>query len=279
MSYDPRLTPARPDLAAAHLEGRVEAARFVEGRALRVAVAVLPMTATADPEAGFSSQLLMGEPFVVYETDAPTGLAWGQAGRDGYVGYVPAAGLDGDAAAPTHHVPTLMTHCYPEPDLKTRPFDALPYLAEVRVSGQEGSFLELATGGFVPGRHLREGAPEATDWVAEAERFLGLPYVWGGKSTLGLDCSALVQLARHGTGLDCPRDSDMQAGLGAAVDGPFQRGDLVCWKGHIGVMLDGSTLLHANGFHMAVVREPLELARDRILAAEGLTVTTVRRLD
>ncbi|MEL6599517.1 MAG: NlpC/P60 family protein [Pseudomonadota bacterium] len=280
MTFDPRLVPARADVAAAHLEGEVTAERFVEGRHMQVATAILPLTSGPDPEASFASQLLLGERFTVYDHDDTTGLSWGQSKGDGYVGHVPAAGLEPVAEDPTHHITALLTHLYPEPDMKTRPFDALPFLAQVTVVGQEGRFLEVGQGGFLPARHAEAGAPEANDWVATAERFAGLPYLWGGRSSLGLDCSALVQLACQGAGRDCPRDSDMQAGIGSEVDpdGPLARGDLVCWKGHIGIMRDSTTLLHANAFHMAVASEPLDFARDRIKASEGLALTTVRRL-
>ncbi|WP_316013767.1 NlpC/P60 family protein [Roseobacter sp. HKCCA0434] len=280
MSFDPRRVPARRDLAAAHLKGEVEADRFVEGRQMAVATASAPLTAHRDPEAGLASQLLHGERFTVYDLDDATGLAWGQAARDGYVGWVPQAVLDAPGT-PTHVVTALMTHRYPEPDLKTRPFDMLPFLADVEIVGAEGRWLEVAQGGWVPAQHLGTERPGG-DWVALAEAFLGAPYLWGGKTVSGLDCSALVQLSLHGVGRDCPRDSDMQEGeMGAEIDpdGGFARGDLVFWKGHVGVMADADRLLHANGHAMAVTYEPIVEARARIEAQGGGPVTTARRLD
>ncbi|MGB0498409.1 MAG: C40 family peptidase, partial [Rubricella sp.] len=178
-----------------------------------------------------------------------------------------------------HHVIRPLALVYAEPDLKGRPIDALPFLARVSILGQSGRWLETEAG-WVPGRHLSEAAPAVADWVSVAERFEGAPYLWGGRSTLGIDCSALVQLSLMAAGRDCPRDSDMQAALGSAVseDAPLRRGDLVFWKGHVGVMLDGATLLHANAFHMATVREPLNLVRDRIEAMGDGPVTGIRRL-
>ncbi|MBB5514240.1 cell wall-associated NlpC family hydrolase [Rubricella aquisinus] len=278
MKHDPRLTPARPDIAAAHLSGTVNSDRFVEGRAMRVALPLLPLTMKPDPEAPLDTQLLFGEVFTVYDVDDNTGLAWGQSGRDGYVGWVPHAGLE-PPATPTHHVTQPLALLYAEPEMKGRPVDALPYLAQVEVIGQSGRWLELAEGGWLPGRHLSD-APDRGDWVTLAERFTDAPYLWGGRSVLGLDCSALVQLARMGAGHDCPRDSDMQQALGAALplDGPFQRGDLMFWKGHVGIMLDAEIMLHANAFHMAVRQERLTLARDRIAAQGDGPMTAARRL-
>jgi cell wall-associated NlpC family hydrolase len=278
MKIDPRITAARPDLAASHLSGAVEADRFVEGRAMRVALPLLPLTMKPDPDAPLDTQLLMGEGFTIYDMDDQTGLAWGQSARDGYVGWVPQAGLEAPAKV-THHVTQPLALLYAEPEMKGRPVDALPYLAQVEVVGQSGRWLELAEGVWVPGRHLSD-APDAGDWVALAERFIDAPYLWGGRSAMGLDCSALVQLARLGAGHDCPRDSDMQQALGREVplDGPFQRGDLVFWKGHIGIMLDEEIMLHANAFHMAVRRERLSLARDRIEAQGDGPMTAARRL-
>ena len=276
MTFDPRNTPARTDLAAVHLKGQIDAPRYVTGQDRMVATSSAPMTSQADPEAGLSSQLLRGEVFTVYDIDDDTGLAWGQAQRDGYVGWIPNFMLEPVEIA-THYVTALMTHCYPEPDLKTRPFDMLPMLSAVTVVDQDGKWLELSTGGWVPGRHLSEALPGG-DWVAIAERFIGVPYLWGGKTASGIDCSGLMQVALHAAGLDCPRDSDMQAALGADVNGPRQRGDLAFWKGHVGVLVDADTLLHANAFAMATVLEPFELACERIAAQGDGALTGMRRI-
>ncbi len=281
MTPDPRITPARPDLAAASLEGAVEAARFVEPRDLAVTVPVAPVTAEPDGGGRMTSQLLFGERFLVYERD---GLwAWGQSALDGYVGYVPSACLDDPAglgmAGLTHQVATLGTHLYPEPEVKARPGLALPYGARVAVTGRAEAFVSVAPGGFVPAAHL---APigGAADWVAEAERLLGVPYLWGGRSSCGIDCSGLVQIALQAAGRDCPRDSDQQeACLGrplAKGERPA-RGDLVFWAGHVGIMLTATRFLHANAHHMAVAAEPLAAARRRIAQSGGGAVTSIRR--
>ncbi|QHQ36718.1 NlpC/P60 family protein [Algicella marina] len=273
---DPRLTPARGDIAAAHLEGKVTADRFVSGRLLRVAAPVLDMTGKPERSAGLTTQLLMGEAFTAYEKDAETGLAWGQA-EDGYVGYVSLAGLEA-ATEPDMQVAVRGTHIYPEPNIKTRPLEALPMLARIRQVGEAPGFVELESGGWCPAQHLAPSGPLVADFVDAAERFLGAPYLWGGRSTEGVDCSGLVQLALAAAGQQVLRDSDMQAALGAEVQGPLQRGDLICWRGHIGIMASEKDLLHANAHHMAVALEPLAEAEARIAAKEFGQVTGRRRI-
>ena len=280
MAPDLRRTPARPDLAAAHLKGEVEAERYAEATPLVVSVPLAPLTARPDGEAPLASQLLHGERFAAYENDGD--WAWGQAESDGYVGYVPRACLMPAGPAPTHRVAQPMTHVYPAPALRARPIGWLSYGALVRVEGAEAGFAALSTGGFVPAPHLAPREAVAEDWVAEAERLLGAPYLWGGRGSTGLDCSALVQLALSAAGRGCPRDADMQeAELGRtlAPGTPPERGDLMFWKDHVGIMLDATRLLHCNAHHMAVAIEPLETARVRIMAAGKGPATRHARLD
>lgn len=278
---DPRLTLARPDLAAAGLRGTVAAARHAEPVAMqvRVPVAALMRRPGGGPR-GLDTELLMGERFDVLETEG--GWCWGQSALDGYVGHVPAEALAPATAAPTHRVAALLAHLYPEADIKTRPRAVLSFGTRLAVAGTSGGrgtqapMARLATGGYVIARHLAPLAAPAADWVAEAGRLVGVPYLWGGRSAFGLDCSALVQLAMQAAGRDCPRDSDMQeAALGTtlAPGTPPERGDLMFWRGHVGVMLDEVRLLHANAHHMAVAAEPLAEAVARIAAGGGGAVT------
>lgn len=280
MNADRRLTPARPDVAARHLAGVVEAARFADPAPHRVMAATAPMRARPDIGAPFDTELLHGEAIAVYDVSGD--WAWGQAELDGYVGYVRAEALGpAGGAPPTHRVGTQWATLYARPALKSPPAGTLPFAARVSIDDERDGFA-LTPRGWIAVQHLAPlDAPEP-DWVAVAERFLGTPYVWGGRSPAGLDCSALVQLARQAAGHDCPRDSDMQeAALGRTLadDKRLRRGDLVFWRGHVAVMIDEAVIVHANGHHMAVAVEPLAGAIARIEAAGGGPATRRARLD
>lgn len=278
MPFDPRLTPARPHLADARLRGRVEAARYVEGRARRVVVPSAPLRRAPSPDAGTETEALLGDAVTFY--DEQEGHAFVQLTRDGYVGYLPAGSLGPAEPAPTHVVTALRSFLYPVPDLKRPPNGHLSLGARLTATGREGDYLATA-GGFVFAAHCRAAGYTAPDIAGTAERLVGTPYLWGGRTSLGLDCSGLVQLCLHLAGQDCPRDADMQErGLGIALpDDPaaLERGDLVFWRGHVGMMLDASRVIHANGHHMAVAVEPLAEARARILANSYGPVTSLRR--
>jgi cell wall-associated NlpC family hydrolase len=281
LALDPRLTPARADLAAAHLRGRVEAARYVEGRAAQVVAASAPLRRAPEPNAPLETEALFGETATIY--DESGGWAWAQLNRDKYVGYLPATSL-GAPTDPTHRVAALRTHAYPGPAIKLKPRMALSLGARLTIAGDEGDFAVSDDGLYLWSRCLTALGVREPDYVAVVERFLETPYLWGGRTSEGIDCSGLVQTALTAAGVAAPRDSDMQeAMLGEpiAVDdpkAPLARGDLIFWKGHVGIMRDPVTLLHANGWHMKTVSEPLAEARERISANGGGKVTSVRRL-
>jgi cell wall-associated NlpC family hydrolase len=280
-AFDRRLTPARADLAAEHLRGIVDAPRYAKGQAKRVIAASAALRRLPDPGAPLETEALHGESVRVY--DESEGWAWVQLDRDSYVGYLPAAALAAPSE-PTHRVAALRTHAYPGPGIKLTPRMALSLGARLTIVSHEGDFAISADGLHVWARHLAACGWREPDYVAVAERFVETPYLWGGRTSEGIDCSGLVQTALAAAGQASPRDSDMQeATLGEpiAIDdprAPLERGDLVFWKGHVGIMRDAATLLHANGWHMKVVSEPLTQARDRIAASGGGHVTSVRRL-
>lgn len=281
----------RNDLAAAALRDSVTAPRYVEGTRRVVVRASAPFRREPKPSSAFETEALFGETVTVY--DEANGWAWVQADRDRYVGYVPADALGAIAREPTHHVRAVATFVYPEPSIKVAPALYLSLNAQVTVIETEGLFSALATGGFVIAQHLARVDAFARDYVSVAERFEETPYLWGGRSRLGLDCSGLVQIAMQASGLACPRDSDMQAAeIGAALDVPdvlarperadvdvdgLARGDLVFWPGHVGIMTDGHMLLHATGHFMSTVVEPVVDVALRTSRLTGDPVIAVRR--
>ncbi len=279
-AYDPRLTPIRPDLAASNLRGLVAAPRYADGRTMQVVEANAPLRRSAAPDAPLETEALFGETVTVY--DESEGFAWAQLDRDHYVGYLPLAAL-GAKTEPTHRVSALRAHAYPGPSIKLPPRMALSLGARLRIVRQEGDFAVSADGLWLWGSHLADLGSREPDFVAVAELFLETPYLWGGRTSEGIDCSGLAQTALTAAGIAAPRDSDMMEtalGESIAIDGPRPpvRGDLVFWKGHVGIMREGRTLIHANGCHMKVVSEPLAEARARIAATGGGEVTSVRRL-
>jgi cell wall-associated NlpC family hydrolase len=279
-AFDPRVTASRRDLAAASLRGLVQADRYVEGEPFTVLTETADLKRLPRPDAALETQMLYGETLTVYDDD--NGWGWAQSDRDGYVGYVAMSALARSAVAATHRVTVRRTFIYPAADMKQPPYATVPLDGRVAVEGWRDGFAKIRGHGFLYARHVAPLDVVAPDYVAVAEDLVGVPYLWGGKSPLGIDCSGLVQLSCAVAGLDMPRDTDMQARvghdvpIGDSLDG-LRRGDLVFWKGHVGIMLDGATFLHANAHHMLVSREPFSRVRDRSAAA-GLSVSSVRRI-
>ncbi len=280
---DRRLTPARPDLAAAHLQGEVEAEKYVEGRRVKICAGLADLRPEPAQDVPIDTQALYGEAAVLYEDHE--GFGWVQLERDSYVGYVAMIALADCSAPPTHRVRVNRTFIYPGPNMKLPIVEALPLGARVSVAETNENFVRLADGGFIFAAHLCPLDELDGDFVAVAERLLHAPYLWGGKSSLGVDCSGLVQISLDAAGVKSPRDTDLQEqALGRplpAEDGlsDLARGDLVFWRGHVGIMQDAGTLLHANAHHMMVASEPLAEARDRIFAGSGVSITSIRRLE
>jgi hypothetical protein len=271
--FDRRITPARPDLAAAHLKGKVEAERFVTGEICCIAVGRASLRARPSFDAPQDSELLHGERVTVYERKDD--WAWVQAQADAYVGYVREESLAAPFDTKLWAI-ALMTPVYRRPDLKAPVRDMLPLNAEVNLLGREGDYLQIAPDAFVHRSHLALPAEVQPDFVAVAEAFFGVPYVWGGKTFAGLDCSGLIQTALAACGIAAPRDTDMMERYFADAGETLERGDIIFWKRHMGVMLDAERLLHANAFHMLVAIEPLAEAIARIEQETG-PVTSIKR--
>jgi cell wall-associated NlpC family hydrolase len=277
-AYDPRTNPFRPDLAAKHLEGQVEAQQFVEGTLHEVLDPITDLRREPSHEAPLGTQALKGERVTVYET-TKEGWAWGQLESDGYVGFLSANALGALGPAPTHRVCVPRTFGFLGPDIKLPPMIALPMGARIDIVRQDKRFAINAFGWHFPLAHVAPLAATQTDFVAVAETLLSAPYLWGGKTSLGIDCSGLVQISLQTAGMVCPRDSDMQeCVLGQSVSlAELQRGDLVFWKGHVAIARDATRLIHANAHHMMVAIEPLREAITRIKRA-GNDVTNVKRI-
>jgi cell wall-associated NlpC family hydrolase len=278
---DPRLTPARGDLAAKYLEGKVKADRFVAGETFEVTDTIAPLREQPSADAALLTQALKGERVTVYDRDAE-GFAWGQLNSDDYVGWLPDRALAKPGAAPTHKITAIRTFAFPGPSIKLPPAETLPMGAMVTVVREDDELAVTREGWYLPKLHLAGIDYREPDFVCVAERFVGTPYLWGGKSSFGIDCSGLVQIALNAAGTPCPRDSDMQQDslgrpLEAADSGKLQRGDLIFWKGHVAIVRDALTIVHANAHHMATVIENTQQAIARIKAA-GSDVLAIKGL-
>jgi hypothetical protein len=278
---DPRRHAYREDLAAEGLRGTVKARKYSPGWDRQVIYPATPLRARPDARENWTTEVLYGERVRVYDENKD--WAWVQLAADGYVGYIRASALSPQVNAGTHRVRVLGTFLYATADVKAAPLMPLSMNALLAIAETGPGFARLIDGTFVPTRHIAEANRFVADFVTAAERFVGVPYLWGGRTRFGVDCSGLLQTALQAAGRDCPRDSDMQeAELGQSLEGNnvlegLERGDLVFWKSHVGIMTDGFMLLHANAHHMAAIVEPVRSAVERIARA-GLPISSVKRL-
>ncbi|MGH1351197.1 MAG: NlpC/P60 family protein [Methyloligellaceae bacterium] len=278
---DLRVHAIRDDIADKSLAGYVSGQRLVEARAAVITGEVVAVRSRPQHDAPLDTQALFGE--AVYVFDEAGGWSWVQLQRDGYVGYILSDNISYDQSEPDHFVKTLSTFVYPEPNIKVPPTAVLPMNAAVEVTNRSDKFIEVSGGGFIYSAHVSgiQGRPE--DFVSVAEMYIGTPYLWGGRSSRGIDCSGLVQMSLMATGRDIPRDSDMQEKQTGRLIGNdisnsrLVRGDLLFWKGHVGIMVNPDMLLHANGYHMLTVVEPVTEAVQRIADMYG-SVTSIKRL-
>jgi cell wall-associated NlpC family hydrolase len=285
---DPRLHAYLPELADIRLRGKVAARRFVEGEMKRVTAPSTPLRRLPRSDIPIDTELLRGETVRVFSATVE-GWSFVQNETDSYVGFMPTEALGEMGPEPTHRIAALRTFVYPGADMKLPPIAALSIGSRLALAGEvvtRGTSYRLIAGGegAVAAVHVvsLDAAPEA-DFVAVAERFLGTPYLWGGRTAAGVDCSGLIQLSLMVAGHEVPRDTDMQRdAIGNLVAGgiaaSLRRGDLVYWSGHAGILTDSDRFLHASGHHMTVVIEPLAAALARIAAVSGAPLC-VRRLE
>jgi cell wall-associated NlpC family hydrolase len=274
---DRRLTPSNGRVAHVSLQGHVLAKRYTEGDQARVTQPVADLL--AEPDGRRDRQVILGDHLLVLEIRDD--FAFVQSAKDGYCGYVAASAL-GPARPQTHWVSAPATHLYAAADLKSADQARLTLGSHLCLTAAEhGAFLETIDGLFVPHTHVRPLGDWATDAVAIAESLIGTPYLWGGNSRDGIDCSGLVQASFMACGTACPADSDLQeAALGfpLAPGAAYRRGDLFCWNGHVALAVGGGRLIHANAHHMAVAYEGIAEAIDRIESHGGGGLQAVKRL-
>lgn len=277
VALDRRVHAARGDLADLSLAGILFSAHYARAVPLTCVAPGAAILAAASPTAEAVSQLLRGEAF--HALDVTTDWAWGFCGHDGYVGYVRRDALD-VAETPTHRIAARGAPLFSAADIKSPIADYWPGGAQF-LGEEQGDFIACAEG-FVHRRHAEPADFRPDDWVAVAQRYLGQPYVWGGRGHRGIDCSGLVQVALGQAGIAAPRDTDLQCeGIGSPIDSEakLRRGDLIFFPGHVGIMTDGRTLLHANAHWMAVVEEPLADVVARLAALHEHPIIARRRIE